>query len=204
MTNHIHTVCLYCGSSAGTDPVYAEAAAEFGRTLVARGHHLVYGGGSVGLMGVAADTVLGAGGQVIGIIPERLWGKEVGHRGLSALEIVPDMHTRKARMVALADAFVALPGGFGTLDELFEVLTWQQIGYHEKPVGLLNVNGYFDGLLAFARHAFEHGFLREAHLQALVVDTEPGRLLDRMAEVSLDHVAKWAPKPPVPPGPPTL
>lgn len=201
--NTIQSVCIYCGSSPGNDPAFTAAATAFAGTMAERGLRLVYGGGSVGLMGVVADTVLSAGGQVIGIIPERLWNKEVGHRGLTALEIVPDMHTRKARMVDLADAFVALPGAFGTLDELFEVLTWQQIGYHQKPVGLLNVDGYFDHLLAFARHAHEKGFLRKVHLDALVVDTEPARLLDRLARVSLDEVDKWAPKPPVPPGPAT-
>lgn len=201
--NTIQSVCIYCGSSPGNDPAFAAAATSFAGTMAARGLRLVYGGGSVGLMGVVADTVLNAGGQVIGIIPERLWNKEVGHRGLTALEVVPDMHTRKARMVDLADAFVALPGAFGTLDELFEVLTWQQIGYHQKPVGLLNVDGYFDHLLAFVQHSYEKGFLRKVHLDALVVDTDPARLLDRLAQVSLAEVDKWAPKPPVPPGPAT-
>ncbi|MEK7943401.1 TIGR00730 family Rossman fold protein [Pigmentiphaga sp. YJ18] len=184
-------VCVYCGASAGNDPFFADVARDFGRAVAGRGMRLVYGGGSVGLMGHVANAALEAGGQVTGVIPERLWEKEVGHKGLTDMYVVPTMHARKARMVELSDAFVALPGGFGTLDELFEVLTWQQIGYHSKPVGLLNANGYYDALLAFARHAHEQGFVRAVHLEALIVDTDIDRLLDRLASAQPVHVDRW-------------
>ncbi|MPS25310.1 TIGR00730 family Rossman fold protein [Pigmentiphaga sp.] len=184
-------VCVYCGASAGSDPFFAEVARDFGRAVARRGMRLVYGGGSVGLMGHVANAALETGGQVTGVIPERLWEKEVGHKGLTDMYVVPTMHARKARMVELSDAFVALPGGFGTLDELFEVLTWQQIGYHSKPVGLLNANGYYDALLAFARHAHEQGFVRAVHLEALIVDTDIDRLLDRLASAQPVHVDRW-------------
>ncbi|MDX3907120.1 MAG: TIGR00730 family Rossman fold protein [Pigmentiphaga sp.] len=184
-------VCVYCGASPGNDPFYAEVARAFGHAVARRGMRLVYGGGSVGLMGHVANAALEAGGQVTGIIPERLWEKEVGHKGLTDMFVVPTMHARKARMVELSDAFVALPGGFGTLDELFEVLTWQQIGYHTKPVGLLNANGYYDALLAFARHAHEQGFVRTVHLEALIVDTDIDRLLDRLASAQPVDVDRW-------------
>ncbi len=184
-------VCVYCGASPGNDPKYAQLAASFGQTLARRQLRLVYGGGNVGLMGELANAALKEGGQVTGVIPERLWEKEVGHRGLTDMFVVPSMHARKARMVELSDAFVALPGGFGTLDELFEVLTWQQIGYHHKPVGLLNFNGYFDALLAFARHANQEGFVRAVHLESLIVDTDIDSLLDRLAKAEPVHVDRW-------------
>ncbi|VCU70529.1 LOG family protein YvdD [Pigmentiphaga humi] len=186
------TVCVYCGASAGKDPAYAQLARDVGRTMAQRGLRLVYGGGSVGLMGEIADAALAAGGPVTGIIPERLWDREIGHKGLNDMFVVPSMHARKARMVELSDAFVALPGGFGTLDELFEVLTWKQIGYHDKPIGLLNAYGYYDTLLAFARHAHEQGFVRADHLDLLIVDTDIGRLLDRLASAQPVHVDRWA------------
>jgi uncharacterized protein (TIGR00730 family) len=184
-------ICVYCGSSPGTDPRHAEVARDFGTSLARRELRLVYGGGNVGLMGEVANATLAAGGTVTGIIPERLWEKEVGHRGLTDLFVVPTMHARKARMVELSDAFVALPGGFGTLDELFEVLTWQQIGYHQKPVGLLNVNGYYDGLIAFAQHSHAQGFVRKEHLDALIVDTDIESLLDRLVNSDPVQVDKW-------------
>jgi len=174
-------VCVYCGAKSGTDPDHAAAARLAGRVLARRGLRLVYGGGKVGLMGELADAALQAGGDVIGIMPELLFDKEIGHGGVQELIVVPSMHARKARMVELSDAFIALPGGFGTLDELFEALTWRQIGYHAKPIGLLNVNGYYDPLLAFARHAHEQGFLAAEHLAMLNVDTDVGRLLDKLA-----------------------
>jgi len=192
MSNEMKAVCVYCGASTGNDPIYAEVAQQFGRTLAQRGLRLVYGGGSVGLMGHVANAALEAKGAVTGVIPERLWEREVGHKGLSEMFVVPTMHARKARMVELSDAFVALPGGFGTLDELFEVLTWQQLGYHTKPVGLLNANGYYDALLAFARHAHEQGFVRAVHLDALIVDTDIDRLLDRLAAAQPVQVDRWA------------
>ena len=184
-------ICVYCGSSPGTDPRHAEVARDFGTALARRNLRLVYGGGNVGLMGEVANATLAAGGTVTGIIPERLWEKEVGHRGLTDLFVVPTMHARKARMVELSDAFVALPGGFGTLDELFEVLTWQQIGYHQKPVGLLNVNGYYDGLIAFARHAHAQGFVRKDHLDSMIVDTDIESLLDTLIHSKPVQVEKW-------------
>lgn len=184
-------ICVYCGSSPGYNPRHAEVAREFGRSLAERGLRLVYGGGNVGLMGEVANATLAAGGKVTGIIPERLWEKEVGHRGLTDMFVVPSMHARKARMVELSDAFVALPGGFGTLDELFEVLTWQQIGYHQKPVGLLNVDGYYDGLIEFAKHANTEGFVRVEHLNALMLDTDGDSLLDRLIVAEPVRVEKW-------------
>ena len=184
-------VCVYCGSSPGVNPRHAQVARDFGAALAARGLRLVYGGGNVGLMGEVANATLAAGGLVTGIIPERLWEKEVGHHGLTDLLVVPTMHARKARMVELSDAFVALPGGFGTLDELFEVLTWQQIGYHQKPVSLLNVDGYYDGLIEFARHANTEGFVRAEHLNALMIETDIETLLDRLAIAEPVQVEKW-------------
>lgn len=187
----MEAVCVYCGSSPGVNPRHAQVARDFGAALAARDLRLVYGGGNVGLMGEVANATLAAGGLVTGIIPERLWEKEVGHRGLTDLLVVPTMHARKARMVELSDAFVALPGGFGTLDELFEVLTWQQIGYHQKPVSLLNVDGYYDGLIEFARHANTEGFVRAEHLNALMIETDIETLLDRLAVAEPVQVEKW-------------
>jgi uncharacterized protein (TIGR00730 family) len=187
----MEAVCVYCGSSPGVNPRHAQVARDFGAALAARDLRLVYGGGNVGLMGEVANATLAAGGLVTGIIPERLWEKEVGHRGLTDLLVVPTMHARKARMVELSDAFVALPGGFGTLDELFEVLTWQQIGYHQKPVSLLNVDGYYDGLIEFARHANTEGFVRAEHLNALMIETDIDTLLDRLAIAEPVQVEKW-------------
>ncbi len=187
----MESVCVYCGSSPGVNPRHAQVARDFGKALAGRGLRLVYGGGNVGLMGEVANATLAAGGLVTGIIPERLWEKEVGHRGLTDLLVVPTMHARKARMVEVSDSFVALPGGFGTLDELFEVLTWQQIGYHQKPVSLLNVDGYYDGLIEFARHANTEGFVRAEHLNALMIDTDIDTLLDRLAVAGPVRVEKW-------------
>ena len=184
-------VCVFCGSSAGTRPVYAEAARAMGRTLAERGTGLVYGGGRVGLMGEVADAVLAAGGEVTGVIPRGLMEREVGHRGLTSLEVVGTMHERKARMADLADGFVALPGGYGTLDELCEVLTWSQLGIHAKPCGVLNVEGYFDALLALFDHSVAEGFVRPAHRALVLEGAEPGELLDRMAAFSAPSTEKW-------------
>ncbi len=173
-------LCVYCGSRLGTDPRYADAARELGRALGASGGELVYGGGRVGLMGVVADAVLSAGGRVIGVIPEALMAREVGHQGLSELFVVPDMHQRKRRMAEGASAFVALPGGIGTLEELFEVWTWRHLGYHDQPIGLLNVAGYFDPLLAFVRQMVAHDFLASEESRTLHVDDDPGRLLAQL------------------------
>src|SRR5437764_11905067 len=174
-------LCVFCGSNAGGRPAYAEAARRFGAALAARGLGLVYGGGHVGLMGVLADAVLGAGGEVYGVIPRQLADKELAHRGLTRLEVVETIHARKARMAELSDGFVALPGGYGTLDELFEILTWAQLGIHAKPVGLLDVEGFFTPLLAWVRHACAEGFLRQHHVETLRVATGVAELLAALA-----------------------
>lgn len=158
----LRRIAVYCGANVGQDPAFREAAEAVGRTLAARGVGIVYGGGGVGLMGVVADAALAAGGEVIGVIPEALKAHELEHKGLTTLHTVPDMHSRKAMMLALSDAVIALPGGFGTMDELFELLTWRQLGLHAKPMGLLNVNGYYDGLLAQMHHMEKEGFLHDA------------------------------------------
>ncbi|HEX7983819.1 MAG TPA: TIGR00730 family Rossman fold protein, partial [Duganella sp.] len=152
------TICVYCGANAGVTPAYAEAARALGRALVDQNLALVYGGGKVGLMGVIADAVLAAGGEVTGVIPTALVEREVGHMGLTRQFIVKDMHERKAMMASLSDGFIAMPGGMGTLEELFEMLTWSQLGIHAKPIGLLNVDGFYDGLIDFIAHASGQGF----------------------------------------------
>lgn len=189
--NNIQSVCLFCGSSAGADPAHAEAARHFGATLARQRIRLVYGGGSVGLMGVAADAVLAGGGEVVGVIPRLLMEKEVGHKGITKMYVVEDMHTRKAMMTALSDGFIALPGGYGTLDELFEALTWLQLGYHKKPVGILNVKGFFDSLIAFIDHAQRERFLRDLHREALQVDGDLERLLEKMRQAESPDTNKW-------------
>ena len=177
-------VCVFCGSRAGTRPEYAAAARALGALLAERGLTLVYGGGNVGLMGHIADAALAAGGRVIGVIPQSLVDREVAHHGVSELRIVRTMHERKALMNDLADAFVALPGGFGTLDEFFEVLTWAQLGIHGKPCGLLNVAGYFDPLLAAADHMAAEGFLRPEHRHMLLAGTDARALLERLLQAA--------------------
>jgi uncharacterized protein (TIGR00730 family) len=184
-------VCVFCGSSAGRRPVYAEAARATGRLLAERGIGLVYGGGNVGLMGEVADAVLAAGGEVTGVIPRALMEREVGHRGLTTLHVVGTMHERKALMVDLSDGFVALPGGYGTLDELCEALTWSQLGIHARPCGVLNVDGYFDALLALFDHAVREGFVREAHRALVLEASEPAALLDQMARFQPPATEKW-------------
>ena len=187
----MRSVCVYCGSNAGARPAYAEAARRLGEELVARGLGLVYGGSSVGIMTVVADAVLERGGQVTGVIPEALVRKEIAHGGLSRLHVTSSMHERKTLMAELSDAFVALPGGIGTLEELFEAWTWAQLGLHGKPVGLLNVAGYFDGLVAFLDHAVREGFVREANRAMLVVSDDPAELLDRFESYRAPTVPKW-------------
>ncbi|HLJ91985.1 MAG TPA: TIGR00730 family Rossman fold protein [Gemmataceae bacterium] len=175
-------VCIFCGSNAGSRAVYAEATRQLGNALVARGLGLVYGGGHVGLMGILADSVLAAGGAVIGVIPQALVDKELAQTGLTELHVVATMHQRKARMADLADGFAALPGAFGTADELCEILTWAQLGLHAKPIGLLNVAGYFDPLRAWLDHAVREGFLRPAHRRLLLEADDPEQLLDLLAQ----------------------
>jgi len=162
-------ICVFCGSSVGARPAYVEAARELGRTLAGRRLGIVFGGGKVGLMGVLADAVLAAGGEAIGVIPEALVAREIAHNGLTELRVVHSMHERKTLMADLADAFIALPGGYGTLEEFFEAVTWTQLGIHRKPCGLLNVDGYYDALLALLDRAVSDGFIREAN-RSLVLD----------------------------------
>jgi uncharacterized protein (TIGR00730 family) len=176
----VRRICVFCGSSPGARPAYAEAAAEFGRLLAAERLGVVYGGGQVGLMGVLADAVLAEDGEIIGVIPQALVDREIGHPGVPDMRIVGSMHERKALMAELADAFVALPGGLGTLEELFEVYTWAQLGLHRKPCGLLDVEDYYAGIAEFLAHAVEERFLPERHRAMLMVEREPRVLLDRI------------------------
>src|SRR5262245_5798250 len=185
------SVCVFCGSSPGARPAYREAAGALGRALAAQGRTLVYGGGNVGLMGVAADAALAAGGRVIGVIPQHLVAREIGHTGITELRIVASMHERKQVMADLADTFVLLPGGLGSLEEFFEVWTWGQLGLHEKPYGVLNVEGYFDPLLAFVDHAVVERFVRPAHRALLVVDDDTERLLARLDALEPAPAPKW-------------
>lgn len=178
------SLCVYCGSRAGDAPAFADSARELGRLIGQAGGRLVYGGGRVGLMGLVADAALAAGGQVLGVIPQALMEREVGHRGLTELVVVQTMHERKQRMAEAADAFVALPGGIGTLEELYEMWSWQQLGYHDKPVALLNVEGYYDALLAFMAGARDRGFVTGAQHDALIVDDNLGRLYQRLADAA--------------------
>ncbi|MBX6312592.1 MAG: TIGR00730 family Rossman fold protein [Isosphaeraceae bacterium] len=183
-------VCVFCGSQPGVRPLYAEAARRVGAALARSGLGLVYGGGRVGLMGIVADAALAEGGRVIGVIPEALSAREIAHAEVTELIVVPGMHERKALMAAQASAFLALPGGVGTLEEFFEILTWAVLGLHNKPIGILNVDGYYDPLLHLLRHAADEGFLRPRHLELLLVSDDP----EWLAVNILSHV-------PPPPGP---
>jgi uncharacterized protein (TIGR00730 family) len=186
------SVCVYCGSANGAKPLYADAARAFGRTLVQAGLALIYGGGKVGLMGVIADTVMAEGGRAIGVIPELLVNKEVAHHGLTELHVVPDMHHRKKMMADLSDAFVAMPGGVGTLEELFEVYTWAQLGYHGKPVALLNIAGFYDPLMRMLRHTVDEGFMRQSYLDILQMDADPVALIGKLQRYQPPTSDKWA------------
>lgn len=188
------SVCVFCGSNPGNDPVYAAGATAMGAEIARRGLTLVYGGGAVGLMGVVANAALEAGGEVHGVIPRALREKEVGHNGLTRLEVVDTMHTRKARMAELADGFVAMPGGIGTFEELFEVWTWGQLGIHTKPLGFLNIGGFYDPLAAFLDNTVEAGFLKQSHRAMAMTDTEPETLLDRMEQYVPSATFKWVEK----------
>ena len=189
--NTFRAICLFCGSSPGVDPAFTAAATQLGTTLAHNNIRLIYGGGHVGLMGIAADACLAAGGEVIGVIPKKLMEKEVGHGGLTRMHVVDTMHERKALMTQLSDAFIALPGGYGTLDELFEALTWQQLAYHLLPVGILNVSGFFDHLVQFLDHAKEQRLLRDAHRDSLIVDTDLAKLIARMQSFIPPNNEKW-------------
>jgi uncharacterized protein (TIGR00730 family) len=186
-------ICVYCGSSAGFDPVYRDMAAELGRFLAKRGIGIVYGGGKVGLMGTLANAALAAGGEVIGIIPHHLIAMEVGHHEVTTLIPVDSMHIRKHQMAEMSDAFIALPGGIGTAEELLEVLTWLQLGIHAKPVALLNTNAYFSQLLGFLDHMMASGFLKAEHREMLIVEQEPGKLLARLMSFVPQRIDKRIP-----------
>ena len=184
-------ICVYCGSSPGRAPRYAAAARHLGAELAQRGIGLVYGGASIGIMGVVADAALEYGAEVIGVLPHFFADKEVAHQGLDRLLVVDSMHERKARMAELSDGFIALPGGWGTLEEIFEVLTWAQLGLHEKPCGLLDVDGYFAELYGFLERAVAEGFVREEYRPMIMRDDSAGRLLDRFAAYRAPRVRKW-------------
>jgi uncharacterized protein (TIGR00730 family) len=184
-------ICVFSGSSHGARPEYEQAACRLGAALVDRGYDLVYGGANVGLMAVLANTVLNCGGHVTGVIPEALVHKEVAHHGVSELRVVASMHERKATMAALADGFIALPGGLGTLEEFFEILTWAQLGLHTKPCGLLNVSGYYDHIVEFLDYAVRERFVKAAHRSMLAVASEPEDLLDHFLRYQVPAVDKW-------------
>ncbi len=187
----LRSVTVYCGSNSGADPAYANATRELARLLAGLGIRIVYGGASRGLMGVLADTAIEAGGDVIGVMPQALIDREIGHRGLNDLRVVSSMHERKAQMAELADAFIALPGGIGTLEELIEVYTWSQLGMHRKPLGVLNVNGYYDALATFLDDAVEARFLPAQHRDVLIFEPDPETLLARLAGAEPPTAEKW-------------
>jgi uncharacterized protein (TIGR00730 family) len=187
----LRRLCVFCGSGSGIDPCYVEAARIVGGILAAESIGLVYGGGRTGLMGEVADAALRAGGEVIGVIPEHLQAREVAHTGLSDLRVVGSMHERKKTMADLADGFIGLPGGLGTLEEFFEVATWSQLGIHTKPLGLLNVRGYYDLMDAFLGHAVEEGFLHEQNRALIAISDDPSVLLAALRSFRPTHAEKW-------------
>jgi uncharacterized protein (TIGR00730 family) len=187
----MNSVCLYLGSSSGARPEYEAVVRQLATIIAQRGMTLVYGGGNVGLMGIAANTALAAGGKVIGVIPSDIAEKEVEHSGLTELQVVDSMHERKMRMAKLADGIIALPGGLGTLEELFEMLTWSQLGFHRKPVGLVNVAGYYDLLLEFLDQMVEERFVKQVHRDLLLTDSDPEVLLDRLIDYQPPVADKW-------------
>jgi uncharacterized protein (TIGR00730 family) len=184
-------VCVYCGSSTGNKKIYREMAEAMGALLAKRGIGLVYGGGNVGLMGIVADAALAAGGEVIGVIPHSLANREIAHAGVTDLRVVDSMHTRKALMAELSDAFIAMPGGVGTFEEFFEAVTWTQLGVHHKPCGLLNAGAFYSPLAAFIDQAVTEGFIKPIHRAMIVVDDDPERLLNALATIELPDVPKW-------------
>ncbi len=184
-------ICVYCGSNPGRLPEYRDAARLLGYEMAGRGLGLVYGGASIGVMGAVADAVLERGGQVVGVIPYSLATKEVSHDGLDELIVVDSMHERKAKMAELSDGFIALPGGWGTIEEIFEMLTWAQLGFHEKPCGLLNVAAYYDQLFAFLENAIEQQFVKEEYRPMIIMDEAPAVLLDRFDHYRAPQVKKW-------------
>jgi uncharacterized protein (TIGR00730 family) len=184
-------ICVYCGSSTGARPVYVEAARSLADVLVRHEIELVYGGADKGIMGVIADAVLEQGGKVHGVIPQMLMEKEIAYQGLTELHVVASMHARKTMMAALSDGFIAMPGGFGTLEEIIEIVTWGQLHFHDKPCGLFNVDGYFDHLLAWLDHASREGFLRTENREMLLVDTDAAGLVQQFERYAAPHVEKW-------------
>jgi uncharacterized protein (TIGR00730 family) len=191
----VRKVCVFCGSNRGNGDAYTEAARATGLALVQRGIELVYGGGSVGLMGIISDTVMAAGGRVTGIIPERLWSREIGNTEVTDLRVVGSMHERKAMMAEMSDGFIALPGGFGTFEEFCEAITWTQLGLHDKPCGLLNVEGYYDSLLGLFERAERDGFLSGRQREVVLAETDPGALLDRMKDHRPPSTEDWLGEP---------
>jgi hypothetical protein len=188
----MRSICVYCGSNPGTDPQFMATARRFGRGLAERGYQLIFGGVGYGLMGAVADGALSAGGPVVGIIPKALLAMEVAHTGLTELHVVDDMHHRKRMMANRADGFVVLPGGCGTMDEFFEVFTWAQLGFHDKPIAILNGDQYYEPLLNFMRSMVANGFLKEVHFDMLIVESNHDVLLERMRNYVAPHVSKWS------------
>ncbi|MCA1323103.1 TIGR00730 family Rossman fold protein [Herbaspirillum sp. alder98] len=186
------SICVYCGSSPGASPAYAEAARQLAREMVKNNIALVYGGGNVGLMGIIATEIMQLGGEATGVIPKALLDKELGHHGLTRLHIVKDMHERKAMMAELADGFVAMPGGMGTLEELFEVLTWAQLGFHYKPISLYNVEGFYDNLIAFVDHLVSQRFVSNDQSGLMMHESDPAQLIERFKTFSPSYKTKWA------------
>lgn len=195
MSNRFKRIAVYCGSSNDAAPAYYAAAWELGELLASRGIGIVYGGGSVGMMGAVADAALDHGGEVIGVIPGKLYDLELGHSGCTDMFVVDSMHARKSMMMHLADAYIALPGGYGTLEELFEAVTWAQLNYHLKPVGLLNTEGYFDHLVRFVHHACDVGFVRKELRGLMTVHTEVGRLLEELEAAQVPRLESWLKRP---------
>jgi uncharacterized protein (TIGR00730 family) len=184
-------ICVYCGSNSGSRPIYEEAATALADVLVRHELELVYGGSDKGIMGVIANAVLELGGKVHGVIPQMLMEKEIAHQGITELHVVASMHARKTMMAALSDGFIAMPGGFGTLEEIIEIVTWGQLRFHDKPCGLLNVDGYFDHLIAYLDHASREGFLRNENREMLLVDEDPAALVRQFERYAAPHVEKW-------------
>ncbi len=187
----MNRICVFCGSKMGINPRFLETAIQLGRVLAERRLDLVYGGASIGLMGAVADSVMAGGGKVVGVIPEAMASKEVAHDGLTEMHVVSSMHERKSMMARLADAFVALPGGFGSFEELLEMITWAQLGIHQKPVGILNVSGYYDPLIQLFERAIEEDFIRPSNRQLFLVDQEPDRLIQTLLTHKLPEVKRW-------------
>jgi uncharacterized protein (TIGR00730 family) len=195
VSKRLKRICVFCGSSVGARPAYRQAAQQLGELLAERGIGVVFGGGCIGLMGAVADAALAKGGEVIGVIPESLVRREIGHRGVTKLHVVETMHQRKALMADLSDAFIALPGGYGTLEEFCEAITWSQLGIQQKPCGLLNIEKYWDGLLAVLDHAVDEQFVRPENAQLVLVALTPERMLARLEEwTPPEHIEKWLDK----------